>query len=320
LNHPRGIALVRGGAALTAVAFGLCARGAFAQSAAIHVVASPFDGAAEPFYATDLGFFRKAGLDAEITTTNSGPATMAAVASGTLEFGAANLASLAIAHERGLPLVMIAASGTYDASATQKTAALLVAKTSPVASARDLAGRTIAVNALKGIGEVAARAWLDANHSASTAVNFIELPFSQMDAALAAGRIDAAITEEPALSSALAQNSRVLGYAYDAIAKRFVIGAWFVTKDYASAHPEIVRRFTDAIATTAQWANRHHPDSAKILEKYSKIAVPPDMARTIYAEHLRAAEVQPLIDAAAKYGVLKNAFPASDMIAPGIAT
>jgi NitT/TauT family transport system substrate-binding protein len=285
LNHPRGIALVRGGAALTAVACGLCARGAFAQSAAIHVVASPFDGAAEPFYATDLGFFRKAGLDAEITTTNSGPATMAAVASGTLEFGAANLASLAIAHERGLPLVMIAASGTYDASATQKTAALLVA-----------------------------------NHSASTAVNFIELPFSQMDAALAAGRIDAAITEEPALSSALAQNSRVLGYAYDAIAKRFVIGAWFVTKDYASAHPEIVRRFTDAIATTAQWANRHHPDSAKILEKYSKIAVPPDMARTIYAEHLRAAEVQPLIDAAAKYGVLKNAFPASDMIAPGIAT
>jgi NitT/TauT family transport system substrate-binding protein len=320
LSYPRRAALVRCGAAIAAAALGLRPRAGAAQNVAIRVVGAPFDGAAEPFYAIDAGFFRKAGFEAEVTSLSSGPATMAAVASGTIEFGASNLASLAIAHERGLPLVMVSGAGTYDAGAAQKTAALLVAKTSPIGAARDLAGKTIAVNALKGIGEVAARAWLDANHAASTSVNFIELPFSQMDAALAAGRIDAAIVEEPALSAALSQNSRVLGYAYDAIAKRFNIGAWFATKEYASAHPEIVRKFAEAIAATAVWANHHRPESARILEKYSKAIIAPDMARTTYAEHLRAAEVQPLIDASEKYGVLKATFPASDMIAPGLAT
>jgi NitT/TauT family transport system substrate-binding protein len=315
----RRSALVAGCAVLAAAAFGRPGRTAAAQNAAIRVTGAPFDGGAEAFYAADMGFFKTAGLDAEVTALASGPATMAAVASGTLEFGASNITSLALAHERGLPLVVISGAGTYDASAP-KTAALLVGKASSIRSARDLAGKTIAINALKGIGEVAARAWLEENHMPPATAGFIELPFSQMDAALAAGRIDGAIVEEPALSAALAQNSRVLGYAYDAIAKRFNVGAFFATKDFVSAHPDVVRTFAEAIAATAVWANRHHPESARILEKYSRAAIAPEMRRTVFAEHLRAAEVQPLIDASAKYGLLKAAFPAADMIAPGLAT
>jgi hypothetical protein len=37
-----------------------------------------------------------------------------------------------------------------------------------------------------------------------------------------------------------------------------------------------------------------------------------------YPERLRASELQPLIDASAKYGLLKASFPAKDIIAPGV--
>jgi hypothetical protein len=40
------------------------------------------------------------------------------------------------------------------------------------------------------------------------------------------------------------------------------------------------------------------------------------MKRTTFAEKLDPANVQPLIDGAAKYGITKAPFPAIDLIAP----
>ena len=70
---------------------------------------------------------------------------------------------------------------------------------------------------------------------------------------------------------------------------------------------------------TAQWANKpaNAKQSAAILEKYTKIHVSPSMKRTIYAERLNTADIQPLVDAAAKYKSIKNTFPAADLIATG---
>ena len=58
--------------------------------------------------------------------------------------------------------------------------------------------------------------------------------------------------------------------------------------------------------------------TAKMLEAYAKTTISPNQQRMFYPERLRAADIQPLIDASAKYGVLKAAFPAKDMFAPGI--
>jgi ABC-type nitrate/sulfonate/bicarbonate transport system substrate-binding protein len=77
-----------------------------------------------------------------------------------------------------------------------------------------------------------------------------------------------------------------------------------------------VKRFQKAMFTTAAWANKNRSQSAQILEKYTKITVVPGMKRTTYGEKLDPAMMQPLIDATAKYGTLKAAFPAIDLVAP----
>jgi NitT/TauT family transport system substrate-binding protein len=146
-------------------------------------------------------------------------------------------------------------------------------------------------------------------------VKFVEIPDSATAAALAQGRIDATTISEPDLENALrGPDARLLADSYNAIAKDFLLGAYFTTRDYAAAHPEIVRAFASAMAETYRWANRHHAETAQILEKYTKQQVIPTMPRVIYSERLSPQIVQPLIDAAAKYGALKASFPASEML------
>ena len=277
------------------------------------IATTPIDIGAEPFYAQDQGYFKSAGIDANIQIISNGGAITAAVVGGSVDIAQSNVVSLATAHEKGLDLVVIAPAGAY--SNREATTALVVAKNSPIKSAKDLNGKVFAGNGLKNITQVGAYAWMQKNGGDPTTTKFVEMPFPQMPPALTAGRIDAAVLTEPDLSAALADGSvRVLGNCYDGIANNFLVGAWFTTASWAKAHPDAVKRFQQAMIKTAEWANKNQTASGAILAKYTKIITTPGMKRSLYGTKLDG--MQPLIDASAKYGVLTKSFPASDMIAP----
>jgi ABC-type nitrate/sulfonate/bicarbonate transport system substrate-binding protein len=282
--------------------------------ARIRLATPPNDSGGEAFYGADMGFFTKAGLDVEVNVIGQGGLIPDGLMSGSLDIGGINIPAAALAHERHLPMVLIAPGAVYDSRSP--TSALLVAKASSIAGARDLIGKTIGVRDLTNPGSLAARAWLDQNGGDSKSVRFVELPDSASAAALQAGRIDAASIATPFLEEALRGDARILAKSYDAIAKQFMIAGWFSTRDYAARRPDVVRTFDAAIRETARWANANHPRSGEILAKYTKVTVPPTMARVSYAEQSSPALMQPFIDAAAKYGVLHASFPASDLFAP----
>lgn len=291
--------------------------GAQALPVPVRVGGVPIDVGAGCYYALDMGFFTKHGLAADVQTLANGPVIAAAVVAGALDVGNGNTTVLAAAHERGLPFVMVAPSGMYRS--TEPTAGLMVTKTSPIRRPGDLVGKTIGVSTLQAISSVAVRGWLENNGIASDAVKFVEVPYNAMDAALVAGRVDAAVAEEPATSTMAAADCRILARPFDAIGSAFIEGVYFCTLDYAKANLDTVRRFTDAMAETNAWANAHRAQTFAILNKYAKAPFPPTMTRMWYPERLRVADVQPLIDASAKYGLLKSTFPAQEMFAPGIA-
>ena len=219
--------------------------------------------------------------------------------------------SLAIAHARGIPFVIIAPGNVHDPSA--QIAALVVANGSPIRTAKDLDGKTIGIPALRTISEYAPRIWIDRNGGNSSTSKFLELPFAAMSDALAAGRIDAAWLTEPFISSNK-KNDRVLAHAFDTIGKGFLISAWFTTSEWAKAHPDAVARFAAAVRDAALWANRNPGPSAEILERDLKLdpALLSDMVRTRYADRLAPAAIQPQIDVAAKYGLF-TAFPREEL-------
>jgi len=287
---------------------------AFSQTAVkLRVAGIPNDIGVASAYAYEQGFFKKYGLDVELVVGGTGASVAAAVVGGALDVGSGNSASLATAHERGIPFVIIAPSGAWSAKAP--TGALLVAKSSPIASVKDLAGKIIGITIVRGISEVECRALLDQNGVNSDSAKFLEIPYSAMSAALAAGRIDAGSAEEPALSNILAQGAvRSIGIPGNAIAPLWVEGGYFVLRSFAAAHPDIITRFANAMAETDTWANKNPAASARILSKYTNSPVDPSMVRCFYPERVKAEELQPLIDASAKYGIIKASFPAKDLL------
>jgi NitT/TauT family transport system substrate-binding protein len=282
----------------------------------VRIVTSALDATAEPYYASDLGFFAEAGIDAQIQTLSNGAAVSAAVASGTVDIGCSGLPNILLAFRRGIPFIAVAPASLYVAGVP--TTVLLVPPNSTAASARDLNGKTIAAAGLKTISEYAPRWWMDKNGGDSSTVKFIEMNNPQIIDALAAARIDAAVMPEPFLAEAK-RVARVFANAYDAIGSRFLLGAFFANLDGAHSHADVVRRFRNVMARTAAWANGHPQQSGEILAKYAKVdpATVKSMLRIAYAERLEPRQMQPLIEVLAHYGAISGSFPAEELIFRG---
>jgi NitT/TauT family transport system substrate-binding protein len=290
--------------------------GATAQTLpTVKVATTPIDVGAEVLYAKDMGFFQKHGLNVDVQFIDNGAAIASAVASGAIDIAQGNVVTLATAHDKGLPFVVVAPAALYSSSAP--TSALIVANNAPYKTAKDLNGKTIGITGVKNITQIATMAWMDQNGGDSSTVKFIELKFSEMGPAVVAGRIDAGVTAEPDLTDAVAGGTaRILAPVYSAVAPTFIIGAWFTTTDWAKGHPDLLARYVAAINEAGAWANKNQPASAKILEKYTKIESKPGMKRVVFPDNGDLARMQPAIDATAKYKVIKATFPASELAAP----
>jgi NitT/TauT family transport system substrate-binding protein len=280
---------------------------------AVRFATIPIDTGAEVFYADAQHMFSKAGIDAKVQSIPNGGAITAAVLGGSIDVGFSNVLSLATAHEKGLPVTLIAPAGLYVSHAP--TSVLMVPKDSAARDGRGLTGKTVAVNGLKNITQLAVQAWVDKNGGDSKTVQFVEMPFADMPGALATHRVDAALIAEPDVSTAKA-GARVLGKAYDAIAPNFLIAGWFTSTKWAGEHPDLVKKVARVMRECAAWANKNEPATADILAHETKIepATLKSMVRSVYAERLEPGAIQPLIDLAAHYGLLKAAFPAQDLI------
>jgi NitT/TauT family transport system substrate-binding protein len=134
-------------------------------------------------------------------------------------------------------------------------------------------------------------------------------------AALEQRRVDAILAIEPSLTTAKPV-ARVLADVYHTLPAGFATTVWFVSRPWATAHPDLIAKLLDAARATAQWANTHQNESSNILRKYAKITpeVARTMARSRYALRMDPGMIQPNIDLAARYGLLKGAFPAADIV------
>jgi len=282
--------------------------------ATIRLATVPTDGASAPYYAKDMGFFAKAGLDVDISSMQGAGAVAAAVSGGAIDIGYSPVDVLAAIHQKGIPFAIITPASEYVSPAMTRSVALVVAANSTIKSAKDLSGKVVASNGLHSFGEEGAKAWIDHNGGDSAAIKWVELPFPAMAAALDAGRVDAIYPVEPFLTGAL-KNGRVLGYGYDGIAKHFVIGTWYTTPQWAKDHADLVGRFRTAMHDAAVWANANPSLSGAILAKYLKMdpASVATMVRAHYAEQLNTALMQPLLDTAAKYNGF-TPFPAQELL------
>jgi NitT/TauT family transport system substrate-binding protein len=266
-------------------------------------------------YAQEMGFYRQAGLDADVQTLVNGGAITAAVIGGSLDLGTTNGGSMANAYVRGLPIYCVAPSGLYTSASP--TTQLIVAKDGPIQSAKDLNGKRIAVTTLRDLQQAAIMKWIDDNGGDSRSCSFVEIPNAELVASIVAKRIDASALLEPQLTEQK-DRVRVLSSPYDSLAKLLLISGWITTKSFFEKNLATVQKFIAVMRQTADWANKNPRASAEVLAKLSKIPLETvlKMNHNIYGTTLDPALIQPTIDASAKYGFLPRTFPATELFAP----
>jgi NitT/TauT family transport system substrate-binding protein len=300
-------------AGLAATAFVAQRRAARADGETIRVATLPIDATAAVYYADQIGYFKRAGVDVEISTFTNGAASGAALAGGAADVGLIDVVSMAAAHSHGVPLVFLAPGAVYTKDA--QTYVLLVPQTSPIKTAKDFAGKTIAVNGIKNINQIPTEAWIDNSGGDSTSVKFVEMPYPAMPAALDEARVDAAAETEPVIALTNGKY-RIISVADNTIAPAFMVAGFAANTAWVKAHPDLAAKFSTALLQANKWANANRAASATILARVSHLS--PDvtgrMIRAYYGERLDAAQIQPVIDATAKYGVIPRPFPASDII------
>ncbi len=278
----------------------------------IHIASSPFEAAGDAYYAQDQGFFARNGLKTTTQVIPNGAATLAAIVGGSLQIGLGNTLNVAQARVRGLKVSFIAPDYMY-ARDDPASSELVVAEDSPIKTAGDLNGKTIMITSNPSIDSIAVDSWMAANGGDVNSVKYVESHPDLMAAAVAAGRVDAALIGNPALGAALAGGTvRVLSRPYDAIGARVMVTGYIATDEWASKHPDEIRRFQIAINQAATWAVKSPEQAAIVLAKYLKI----QMTR-VHEFHPRSLDpglIQPMLDGAYRFKMTPRLVKAEEII------
>jgi NitT/TauT family transport system substrate-binding protein len=286
-----------------------------AQTIPLRVIATPLDASGPVFYGKDLGMFEKAGLNVEIIRPTDNGVTVSAIAGGATEIGYVNVTQIELAFHRNVPIRILAPSSMTDTTRGPQSDYLLVPAGSPIKTAKDFEGKTLATSPLKSLGDYAFNAWAQARGADASTFKWVEMPFVALAEAMSHGRIDGGFTIEPYATQSLA-TTRVFCHPFSAIGKRFTTAAFCVNPAWADANKETARRFAAVIHDAAVWGNGNPERSGAILQKYSKVDATTiaAMARSRYVEKLVPAELQVTVDFLAANKVIDAPFDATDML------
>jgi NitT/TauT family transport system substrate-binding protein len=270
------------------------------------------------FWAQKTGLFQKNGIDLDLIGINSGSAAVQAVVSGTYDLARTSVPGLLAAHLRNIPLVIVCPGLLSRAS--NPFSGLQVAPDSPLKTGADLNGKTMAVPALGDLNTLATRAWVDKNGGDWHSLKFVEIPNSAIEAAIVQKRVDAGVIQSPQLASSLAaKTTKTIGDAWGAIATTFLAGVYVARPDWADAHADLLHRYAKVYAESTNYVNGHYKETEPLVAELTKmeLANVSKIPRGFNSVTLQLTDIQPFIDASAKYDIIPRAFPARELVWQG---
>jgi NitT/TauT family transport system substrate-binding protein len=276
--------------------------------ATLNVGVIPIADVAPLYLGIDKGFFEEQHLTIKPQLAEGGAAITPAVLSGDFQIGFSNTISLLIAASEDLPVQIISQGVLGGTTEKEAWADLLVLKDGPIKQPKDLEGKTIAVNTLENICEVTIKASLEKDGVAVDTLEFTEVPFPDMNAALEAGRVDAACVVEPFVSQGKAGAARGIAPFYVRTAPDLTVATYFTSTQYAEENPEVVDRFVEAMSKSLTYAQSHPDEVRQVLLDYTEI--PPEAAEQIklpvWRTDLNEPTIEKLSELSEKYGLIEE--------------
>jgi NitT/TauT family transport system substrate-binding protein len=285
----------------------------------VTVALVPIHEVAPVHLGVEKGFFEAEGLDVEVQTVQGGAEIVPQVMSGDVQIGFSSTSSLLSAAATGLPLEIVApARGAGD----DAEGAVMVPRDSPIRGYRDLAGRTVAVNALENVVDLTLSAALERRGVDRDDVERLEVPFPDMQAALDAGSVDAAFMAAP--FTTIAERSgryRSIGFPMYDVRPGFVFTGYFASKAWADENEDVLDRFLSALRRSMAYAAEHERETREAIGRFTELpdglinAIPIGNPRPDCAELAKSTAL--LADLMVDYGALDRAPAVGRLIRPG---
>lgn len=275
----------------------------------IKVGVIPIVDVAPIYLGKQKGFFAKQKIDPTLQLASGGAAIVPGVVSGQFTFGFANVVSLLLAKERGLPLKVVANGDSSTGKVGADFGAVVVPKDSPIKTAKDLPGHRISINNLQNIGDTTVRASIRKAGGDATKVKFVEINFPQAWPAVQKKQVDGAFLVEPFVTQALSQGGRVVAWNFAEPAPDLPIATYFTTTRTLASHKDLVTRFTAAINESLQYSAAHPDEVRQVVATYTKIppALLAKMTLPAWPIQVNRASLRTLGDDARQDGLLQKA-------------
>jgi NitT/TauT family transport system substrate-binding protein len=279
----------------------------------------PIANAAPMYLGMKKGFFDAEGLKIKPHVGEGGAALIPALMSNQDQFAFVGVIPAITAVAKDLPIKIVTSSD--DAAATQDKdwQTLVVPKGSAIKGVEDLPGKTIAVNALRGLAEVVISRSLEKQGVDYKKVKLLEVPFPEMPAALEDHRVDAALLTEPFLSAVLGRGGTQIDAPSVQTLPSFPNGVYVTSAKYLAQNGDVVDRFSRAMNKSLDYAQAHPDEVRQIIPTFTKTpaAAAEKLRLPAFDSKLDQKGIELEANLTAKYGIIAKAPDYGDLVRSG---
>jgi NitT/TauT family transport system substrate-binding protein len=279
----------------------------------------PIANAAPMYLGMKKGFFAAEGLKIKPHVGEGGAALIPALISGQDQFAFVGVIPAITAVAKSLPIKIVTSSDDAAATEAKDWQTLVVPKGSSIRGVEDLPGKTIAVNALRGLAEVVISRSLEKQGVDYHKVKLLEIPFPEMPAALEDHRVDAALLTEPFLSAVLARGGTQIDAPSVETLPSFPNGVYVAASKYIQQNGDMVDRFSRAMNKSLDYAQSHPDEVRQIIPTFTKTpaAAAAKLRLPAFDSELDRNGIELEAQLTAKYGIIEKAPAYGDLVRSG---
>jgi NitT/TauT family transport system substrate-binding protein len=270
----------------------------------IKVGVLPAVNTATLYLAIKEGYFSQVGLTVTPVQLAVSPDAIPGLLHGTLDISSGNLDSYIAADAAGvLPLRIL----NETAVCSSDTLAVLAKPSSGITSAAGLAGKTIAVASKPDIQTLTIDKLV--GPAEAKTLHFVAMPFQNMLAALAAGRVDAIAALQPYIAAAQhTQGAAIVLDECSGADAGVPLGGYFTTASWLAKYPSTAHAFQTAMNKAQTLANSDPALIQQILPTFMKVTAQVANGVVIprFATGLDASQIQFIADLAYAGGEAKS--------------
>jgi NitT/TauT family transport system substrate-binding protein len=262
------------------------------------------------------GYFAQQGLTVKDVPVLQSTQAVPDLLRGTVDIiGAGNYTSYIEGDSRGAFTIDVVGMAS---DCVPKDMEVLTLPGSGITSAKDLAGKTVAVNLTGNIQTLTLNAILKAD-GVTGQPDYVAIPFPEMGAALKAHRVDAISAVEPYITAdEKADGAIPVTSQCVAPVANYPVSGYFTTASWVQRYPNTLRAFQRAMARAQAYADANPAAVRAILPTFTKIT--PAQARQValgtFPATIDVARLQQMADLMLQQGMISSRFQVSAIVAP----